>query len=238
MRQILLLFPICNLLFLTLQAQETFPVNGAPDQRHNYYAFTNTKLYVDYQTVVENATLLIKDGIVVEAGDKVLVPKGAIVYDLKGKRIYPSLIDIYTTYGMPDVKRPERSRTPQLESNTKGAYGWNQAIKSETEADKFFSVDSKMAEEMRKLGFGSVLSFKRDGIARGSAVFVSLAAKKENEIILKEKAAAMYSFDKGTSTQNYPSSLMGSIALLRQTYYDALWYSKQFPLSLKSEIHI
>src|ERR1035437_3200703 len=79
---------------------------------------------------------------------------------------------------------------------------------------------------MRKLGFGSVLAFRKDGIARGTAVVVSLADAKENETILKEKAAAMYSFDKGTSTQDYPSSLMGSIALLRQTYYDAHWYEK------------
>src|SRR5690606_32725495 len=32
------------------------------------------------------------------------------------------------------------------------------------------------------------------------------------------------SFRKGKSTQNYPSSLMGSIALLRQTYLDGQWY--------------
>src|ERR1051326_9074140 len=71
------------------------------------------------------------------------------------------------------------------------------------------------------------MTFKKDGIARGSSVLVSLADERENEIILKEKAAAMYSFDKGTSTQDYPSSLMGSIALLRQTYYDAQWYRSQ-----------
>lgn len=43
-------------------------------------------------------------------------------------------------------------------------------------------------------------------------------------MIIKDKASAHYSFSKGTSTQNYPSSLMGSIALLRQTYLDGKWY--------------
>src|ERR1051326_6002814 len=79
------------------------------------------------------------------------------------------------------------------------------------------------------------MTFKKDGIARGSAVFVSLADERENQLVLKEKAAAMYSFDKGTSTQDYPSSLMGSIALLRQTYYDAQWYAKD---DSKKEINI
>ena len=35
------------------------------------------------------------------------------------------------------------------------------------------------------------------------------------------------SFRKGTSTQNYPSSLMGCIALLRQTYLDNRWYQSE-----------
>jgi hypothetical protein len=34
-------------------------------------------------------------------------------------------------------------------------------------------------------------------------------------------------FEKGSSPQDYPSSLTGAIALLRQTAYDARWYSRQ-----------
>jgi hypothetical protein len=52
---------------------------------------------------------------------------------------------------------------------------------------------------------------------------------------MKPDAAACYSFNKGSSTQDYPSSLMGSIALLRQTYYDALWYKGTEP---KAEFNI
>ena len=45
--------------------------------------------------------------------------------------------------------------------------------------------------------------------------------------MVKEKASAHYSFNKGTSTQSYPSSMMGSVALLRQTYLDAQWYKSK-----------
>jgi len=45
-------------------------------------------------------------------------------------------------------------------------------------------------------------------------------------MILKGEASAHYSFSKGTSKQNYPSSRMGAIALLRQTYYDGKWYAE------------
>jgi hypothetical protein len=44
---------------------------------------------------------------------------------------------------------------------------------------------------------------------------------------VKEKASAHYSFNRGTSTQSYPSSMMGVIALLRQSYLDAQWYKSK-----------
>jgi imidazolonepropionase-like amidohydrolase len=207
-------------------AQVTFPVNGTANKNHNTYVFSNAKIITDPETTIENGTLIIKDGLIIAVGTKIAIPKGAVVYDLKGKCIYPGLIDAYTNYGMPEIKKMP-AWGPQMESNVKGAYGWNAAIRAETEANKIFSDDSKAAEEMRKLGFGTVLTFQKDGIARGSAAVVSLADGRENELLIKDKAAAMYSFDKGSSSQDYPSSLMGAIALLRQTYLDAEWYKKE-----------
>ena len=67
---------------------------------------------------------------------------------------------------------------------------------------------------------------KKDGIARGSGLLTTLADDIEHRTILNGKASAHYSFDKGSSRQNYPSSLMGSIALLKQTYLDAEWYDQ------------
>src|SRR5258706_1147597 len=128
---------------------------------------------------------------------------------------------------MPEVKkdRGNDDRGPQFISNTKGAYNWNQAIRPEVNASTQFSADEKKADELRKLGFGTALVHQHDGIARGSSALVRLGNGKENELMLRKKAAANYSFNKGSSTQDYPSSLMGSIALLRQTYYDGQWYA-------------
>ena len=38
------------------------------------------------------------------------------------------------------------------------------------------------------------------------------------------KLLLAFSFKKGVSMQKYPSSLMGSIALLKQLFLDAYWY--------------
>ncbi len=225
---ILILSVFCNLKPETCFAQSptTHPVNGVQNPNHNHYAFTNVRIYIDYQTIVENGTLLIKDGYVVQAGDKVIIPVGTVVYDLKGKTIYPSMIDPFTSYGMPEAKREPWTPGPQYDTKTKGAYNWNQAIKPETESHKIFVFDSKFAEEMRKLGFGVVQTFMRDGIARGTGSLVTLANGKENDLILLDRSSNNFAFEKGSSGQDYPGSLMGSIALLRQTYLDASWYKE------------
>ncbi len=227
MRRLKLLFS--GLLFSTLlQAQETFFVNGVGDKRDGSYAFTNATIVKDAQTTITNATLLIKDGKIVAVGSGVAVPKDAVVVDCKGKYIYPSFVDIYSDYGMPQAQRQQGGfnfgAPAQLASNQKGAYGWNQALKSDVQAYKLFSSDEARAKPLRDMGFGSALVHQKDGIIRGTGSVVTLANDADNYLIVKEKASSHLSFSKGTSTQSYPSSLMGTIALLRQTYLDAQWY--------------
>jgi len=219
MRKLLLLLSSVFIVSITLIGQTTFPVNGAPNTMHTIYAFTNCTLHVDADVTIINATLLIQDGKVLRVGEKLETPKDAISTDLKGKHIYPGFVDLYSDYGMPEIKRTDFHDAPK-----KGAYGWNQAIKSDLEAQKLFLHNQLKADELRKQGFTSVVTCQKDGIVRGSGALVNLTSSKENESIIKDRAAAFYSLNKGMSPQDYPSSLMGAIALLRQTYYDAEWY--------------
>jgi len=229
-----------------LNAQTTSPLNDVASPKDGAYAFTHATIVKDAQTTLQNATLVIRQGKVENVGVNLPIPKDAVVVDCNGKYIYPAFIDIYTDYG---ITGPERQQTPaagagffrptQLTSNTKGAYGWNQAIKSETEAYKIFTTDDTKAKALRDIGFGSVLTHQKDGIARGTGTFVTLANQADNFVFVKERASAHYSFSRGTSGQSYPGSMMGMIALLRQTYLDAQWYksnpaSEGVNLSLKS----
>ncbi|MGZ4159069.1 MAG: amidohydrolase family protein, partial [Bacteroidia bacterium] len=86
-------------------AQETFPVNGTSNKNHTIYAFVNAKIIVNPDETIENGTMIVQDGLISMIGTKIHVPQGAVIYDLKGKSIYPSLIDAYTSYGMPEAKR-------------------------------------------------------------------------------------------------------------------------------------
>lgn len=210
-------------------AQETFPVNGAFDERTGRFAFMNATIVVDPKTTLTNATLLIENGRILEVGQQVKIPAGTVVTDLKSKYIYPSFIDLDSDYGMPEVRQANRAtgrQTPQLASNKKGAYGWNQAIQPEIDASQSFTPDAAKAQALRKLGFGTVLIHAHDGIIRGNGSLVTLTDESANKALIKPKASSHFSFSKGTSSQTYPSSGMGVAALIRQTYYDADWYAK------------
>ena len=185
--------------------------------------------------------MIIKDGRVQTIGQKIPIPAGAVVVDLKGKFIYPSFIDLYSSYGIPEAEKAERSarRVQQFNSKKEGAYGWNQALKPEFRAHENFSTDDKAAKKYRDAGFGTVMAHQADGISRGTATLVTLGEDTEHQVILKEETAHILSFKKGTSPQSYPGSLMGGIALLRQTYLDANWYksggkNKELNLSLEA----
>lgn len=213
-------------------AQETFPVNGAWDIRPGQYEFTNGTIVTSADQTISGGTLLVKDRIIEAIGKDIPIPKGYTVVNLEGKYVYPGLIDAYTTYGIPEQPRQAFGaggfgRVIVPVSTKPGAYGWNESIKPEMNAKTVFHGDAAKGEELKKNGFSTVQSLIHDGIARGTSVVVSLADERDNLVMLNDQAAAHYSFSKGTAATNYPSSLMGSIALLRQTYYDAQWYKTQ-----------
>ncbi len=232
-----LLFCFVLLAFKYSSAQETYPVNGTWDIRPGQYAFTNATIITSADQTITNGTLLIKDRLIEAVGQNLSIPKGYVTIDLKGKYIYPGLVDAYTTYGMPEAPRQAFSasgpggggfnRTNTPVSTKPGAYGWNEAIKPEMNAKAVFHVNITTAIDFKKNGFGAVQSFIHDGIARGTSVAVTLGDERDNEVMLNDQAAAHYSFSKGTAATNYPTSLMGVIALVRQTYYDAAWYKNQ-----------
>ena len=227
----LLLFCFALLLMHLCRAQDTYPVNGAWDIRPGQYAFTNATIVVSADQTITNGTLLVKDRVIEAVGTGVAVPKGYITIDLKGKFIYPSLVDAFTSYGTPEIARAQFGaggftgiRTSVMSTTKPGAFGWNEAIKPEMNVKSIFHVNSTAAADLKKYGFGAVQSIIRDGIARGTASAVSLGDERDNFVMLNDVSSANYSFSKGTAATNYPSSLMGSVALLRQSYLDAQWY--------------
>jgi imidazolonepropionase-like amidohydrolase len=211
-------------------AQVSHPQAAPSDNRPECFALTNATIFTDYKTQIKEATLVVRKGVVEACGTQVAVPSDAVVIDCAGKTIYPSFIDLYgTDYGLPEVKAAPRNfrSAPQYQTSTKGAYAWNEALKPEFDAAAQFSNNEKEAANYRKAGFGTVLTHRADGISRGTGALVTLGTQPEQKGLLKTQASHHLSFRKGSSAQNYPSSLMGCIALIRQTYLDGQWYQQE-----------
>ncbi|MFH6605036.1 amidohydrolase family protein [Maribacter algicola] len=213
----------------SLLAQEYFPKNdGVKSRNNNYTAFTNAKIYVTPTQIVDNGTLLIQDGKVVEVGRTVTLPKNTITIDLNGKHVYPSFIDIYSDFGLEKPKQaPGSGRSPQYAPEREGFY-WNDHVMPENNAISKFKFDDKKAKELREAGFGTVNTHIQDGIVRGTGVLVTLNEEgNDGDRIIDDKSGQYLSFSKSVAKrQSYPGSLMGAMALLRQMYHDAEWYAK------------
>lgn len=223
-------------------AQDYFPKNtGLKQENNNYTAFTNATIYVTPTEIIKNGTLLIQNGKVIATGKSVSIPENSIVIDLEGKYIYPSFIDSYSGFGIEAPKKAERSRSQQYESKRDGYY-WNDHVMPENKAIDKFKYESKKAKSLREAGFGVVNAHIMDGIARGTGILVALNdAGNNSERIINNNSGQYFSFKKSNgSRQSYPSSFMGSIALLKQIQHDAKWYaaghSKTKDLSLEALI--
>ncbi|MCA0132123.1 amidohydrolase family protein [Winogradskyella alexanderae] len=222
-RTVWLLIFMCS---ISLFAQEYFPSNsGVIANNTNYTALINAKIHVSPTTVIEKGTLLIKEGKIVNVGATISLPSNTTKIDLNGKSIYPSFIDIYTSYGLNKPKRAT-GNLPQYEASRSGFY-WNDHIMPEQDVMASFKYDDKIASEMHKLGFGVVNTHMPDGIVRGTGALIALNNNADNSMrVLDGETSQHLSFNKSVaSRQSYPSSLMGSMALLRQMYNDAKWYA-------------
>ncbi len=242
MHKSLLIF-LCFLSLNIYAQQDNAPVVGVSDKRVEVYGLKNARVIVDYQTAVENTDILISDGRIGAIGPGLTFPKGTIVYDLTGKTVYPSFIDIYagnfgiraqtgTTTVNPYAAMTIPQQSGRSSSGTTAepriADYWNDGINASYNVSEEFIPDTRTASEYRQIGFGAMVTFKAEGIARGTSALVAAGDAKANILLIKDKASANYSFARGRSSDMYPTAQFGIIALLRQFYYDVQWY-KQLP---------
>ena len=189
-------------------------------------AFTNATVHVSPEIVINNATILEKNGIIINVGENIQIPENTRVYDKSGKHIYPSFIDLYSEFGIKKVKKTTSfGRSSQFGPSREGYY-WNDHILSHYNSISDYKYDKNSASKIRKMGFGIVNSHRADGIHRGTGLLLSLNDhENDSKRILSKRSTEHYSFKKSTSSnQNYPGSIMGSIALIRQLNYDTKWY--------------
>ena len=196
---------------------QTKPVEGLRDHLPGLHALTNAKVVRAPGDVLENGTIIIRDGIIEAVGTAITPPQAAQVWDYSGKTIYPGLIDVFSNLGMSE-------KNGEHKNETGGAAHWNEKVDAQHRATDAFSVKDSDLNNLHKQGFTAAWIVPQSGNFRGNSAVIALGGSDLSEQIIRQDVAQHISFQR--SGGGYPSSLMGIIALIRQTFLDAKWYQQ------------
>ncbi|MGF1671857.1 MAG: amidohydrolase family protein, partial [Balneolaceae bacterium] len=196
---------------------QTEQVTGLHENIPGIHAFTNATIYVTPSRVLNNATLVIRNGSIEAVGRNVTPPADARIWNLEGKTIYPGFIDPHTSVGMNDPR----------EELDRGALSWNPQIRSQLTAFKEYKTEKDGAGDLRNQGFTSAVSVPPLGIFRGQPAVMSLGNGPVSDRVIKPDVAQSVTLRNNRDFGFvYPTSPIGAIALIRQTLLDADWYQR------------
>lgn len=188
------------------------------------YAIKNAKIVPVTGPAIEKGILIIRNGLIEAIGspDKVTIPEDAEVIEAEGLIAYPGLISAHTNLLL-EVPRVE---TPQGPPEFIAQAVAPQDRPSETPelcVFKLLKPTKAAMDSFLKIGVTTVLVAPNRGIIQGQSVLLNLNGEKAEPMVLKNPVALHINFT--TARGTYPSSLMGTIAFIRQSFLDADYYA-------------
>ncbi|MCB0820512.1 MAG: amidohydrolase family protein, partial [Bacteroidetes bacterium] len=215
---------LLSVLFLCVSAQSPEPVNGVREPEGKVYALINAIIHTNAGNTL-TGNIIIRDQFVQAVSADARIPENAVVLDLTGRHVYPGFVEAWSSMGFEPVRKAGRRQDAMFRNND-GTGDWNMAIQPEFDASTEIHKDDNSIQAYRDAGFTTVCSHREDGIMQGTGIIFNTGEGSLNELTIKSRGARFFSFDKGSSPMDYPSSLMGSIALFRQTMLNLDWYEK------------
>jgi imidazolonepropionase-like amidohydrolase len=242
------LAPLALALLALLPAPVSAAVGTAPplalgDRTPRLVALTHGRLVLAPGRTVEDGTLVIRDGVIVAAGARVAVPPGAFVRDLAGATVYPGLIDLSLPLGLPAPIPPAQvSDGPDGPTGGPGAGGagglggpgassWNPLVTPQRRIERDLVADSLGAGLRRTLrgqGITVALAAPARGIVKGQGAILALGDGPIGSLVIRPQASLHLSISTpfNFESRGYPTSPMGALALIRQTFLDADWHAR------------
>jgi len=200
------------------------------------HALMGGRVVVKPGLVVEGATVLIRNGRIQDVlpKEKPGIPADARVWEMKGKTIYAGFIDPYLSLG-DNKARPVSNRwivpiearagisfkgvpTTREDLGGKGPGYEIAEIHPQQKISDDFTPDSKAFAGLRELGFTAANFIPTKGIIRGNSALALLGDGDPNRLLLRPQTLQHMALE---PAKDYPHSLMGVIAAIRQTVLDA-----------------
>ena len=199
------------------QATRTEPVEGIRDNGTGYHALVKARVVTAPGQAVDNATIVIRNGLIQSVQPGGTPPAGARVWDLTGHTVYAGFIDAHADLGRDSVPR----------GGDVGPTHWNPQVRAWFSTTANLQDDANRRRGLRSQGFGAALVVPKRGIFRGSAAVVSLGDAGTRDRVLRPDVAQSIGFQSSFELGGrYPNSSMGVIALMKQTFMDAEWYKR------------
>lgn len=185
----------------------------APDGPPDVYAITNAKIVPVNGKPLDKGTIVFRDGIILEIGEKVSLPADAQVIDGTGLTLYPALVNAYSRLGMPAPTDYPTGRGDGYPVST---------VRAENNAISLMKPDPTAAGALRRVGFGAALVAPYVGLFSGTSAVVTLTDDPNPAALTVRTPVAMQmAFFAPNVERGYPNSLMGYVAVMRQALYDA-----------------
>ena len=192
------------------------------------FAIKDAQIVTSPGKAIAKGTVVFRNGLITEVGANVKIPADARVIDGTGMSVYPGLIDGYTNLGVPaPVQQTPTGGGRQAAAAAAAAQPTPPEARlgdpSIAAADQVKPGAS--FEDPRSVGVTAALSSPRQGIFAGQSALINLAGDEASKIVLRSPVALTVQFSAGAGFGgSYPSSLMGTVSYIRQTFYDALHY--------------
>ena len=208
-----------RMFFLGLAAVAVAFIVSAQAEEGNNYLIKSKKVYTVSQGTIENGTILVEKGKIVQVGKNISAPEGIPV--LEAEIVIPGLIDAHTHVGVYSL--------PNVEENSDGNEMTN-PITPQVRALDSFNFDDPAIPVGRAGGVTTVISRPGSGnVIGGTSVAVKLKDAPPEEMILKEVCDLKMAIEGNPvgvygARKQMPGTLMAVYFLARKAFIEAQEY--------------
>lgn len=197
------------------------------------HAIVDVRVVTAPGEVLESATIVIRDGVIEAVGTELQPPPDAalVTFDRDDEQspitVYAGLVDPYLVIA-PAGKAEgsdDRSGDRSGDSDDESVPGRHPLIVPDFELDAMAWPADKV-EAHRRAGFTTALMAPGAGLLRGSSMLANLGEGGMSKNVLRRGVAQHAHLHERSPNRGYPQSLMGSVALFRQTLLDAAWQQR------------
>jgi len=189
------------------------------------YAITNARIVPVSGATIERGTIVIRNGLIAAVGASVTAPADARIVDGAGLSVYPGIIDALSNTAIPAPRQGGGGGGPQPSAEQSGAPNSLRpaGLQPEVRAIDLIRFDADALEAPRNAGITATLTAPRDGIFAGQSALINLDGANAQDALVRSPVALHVGFT-AVRGREFPNSLLGVFAALRQTLLDAQRY--------------